>query len=98
MIRRLLAFLHDVTAAGVAWVFAFLLRFNFDVPAGFEEIMLDLLPWVIVVHAVAFWALGLYRGLWRFASLPDLKRIVIAVAIASITVPALFGMARVGVP
>ena len=43
--------------------------------------MLDLLPGVLGIYAAVFWWLGLYRGLWRYASLPDLQRIVIAVGI-----------------
>ncbi len=39
---------------------------------------------------LAFWVLGLYRGLWRYASLPDLQRILVAVAVAALAVPALF--------
>jgi FlaA1/EpsC-like NDP-sugar epimerase len=96
--RRLLAFLHDLVAASIAWIVAFWLRFNLDVPQDYQQIMLERLPWVVAIHAAAFWALGLYRGLWRFASLPDLKRILIAAGIAALAVPAILGMARIGLP
>jgi FlaA1/EpsC-like NDP-sugar epimerase len=96
MTRRALAFLHDLAAAALAWTLAFWLRFNLDVPADYETVLVDRLPWVLAVHAAAFWALGLYRGLWRFASLPDLKRILVAVGIAAMAVPAALGMARLG--
>jgi FlaA1/EpsC-like NDP-sugar epimerase len=95
-VRRLLAFGHDVAATGIAWVLAFWLRFNLDIPAEFAEVMLTRLPWVLAIYAAAFWALGLYRGLWRFASLPDLRRIMSAVGIAALATPALFALARVG--
>jgi len=95
--RSLLAFAHDVLAAGVAWIAAFWLRFNLDVPDYFAGIMWDRLPWVVVVYAVLFWILGLYRGLWRFASLPDLQRILLAVGIGALAIPALFALMRAGV-
>jgi FlaA1/EpsC-like NDP-sugar epimerase len=98
ILRRLLAFLHDVLAAALAWTFAFWLRFNLDVPPEYRELLLELLPWVIVIHAAAFWVLGLYRGLWRFASLPDLKRILVAAGLAALAVPAAFALARIGEP
>ena len=47
----------------LAWIAAFWLRFNFDMPADYEELMLDSLPWVLGIHAAVFWVLGLYRGL-----------------------------------
>jgi FlaA1/EpsC-like NDP-sugar epimerase len=98
IIRRLLAFLHDVMAAAIAWMLAFWLRFNLDVPPDYHEMMLELLPWVVVIHAVTFWALGLYRGLWRFASLPDLRRILIAAGIAALALPTALALARLGAP
>jgi len=94
--RRLLVFLHDTVAAGFAWIAAFSLRFNLDVPLDHGAVMLDRLPWVLIVHAAIFWALGLYRGLWRYASLPDLQRIVVAIGISALAVPALLNFLRLG--
>jgi len=99
LLRSSLAFAHDVVAAGVAWLAAFWLRFELQMPPPeFREVALTTLPAVLAVHAVAFWALGLYRGLWRYASLPDLQRILLAVAIAALAVPALFTLAALQTP
>ncbi len=88
--RRSLAFVHDVLAAGIAWSVAYLLRFNFDVPALYAEaLMRDLLP-VVALNAAVFYWFGLYRGVWRFASLPDLRRIVLAVGTSALAVAMLF--------
>jgi FlaA1/EpsC-like NDP-sugar epimerase len=95
-IRRFVVFVHDVGAAAVSWIAAFWLRFNFDIPDDYQAVMLVRLPLVVVVHAVVFWALGLYRGLWRYASLPDLQRILIGVAIAALTAPGLLALLRLG--
>lgn len=96
--RALLVFLHDVVAAGVAWMLAFWLRFNLDIPSSYEQLMLERLPLVIAIYGIVFWVLGLYRGLWRYASLPDLQRIVAAVGLAALAVPALLSFARLGFP
>jgi FlaA1/EpsC-like NDP-sugar epimerase len=91
VVRASLAFAHDVVAAGVAWLAAFWLRFNLEVPPPvFLHAALTALPAVIAVHAVVFWLMGLYRGLWRYASLPDLQRILVAVGLAGLAMPALF--------
>ena len=79
LIRASLAFAYDLVATALAWIAAFYLRFNFDAPADFLRTALVLLPWVVAAAAVIFWRLGLYRGLWRYASLPDLQRILLAV-------------------
>ena len=95
-IRGLLAFAHDVAVSIIAWCAAFWLRFNLDIPHDYQASMFAALPWVIAVHAAVFWLLGLYRGLWRYASLPDLQRILLAVGIAALGVPAVLTLAGLG--
>jgi FlaA1/EpsC-like NDP-sugar epimerase len=97
-LRASLAFIHDVMAAGLAWALAFWLRFNLDVPPIYSELMLARLPWVMAINAAVFLSFGLYRGLWRYASLPDLQRIVFAVAVAALAVPAVLSFFRVDYP
>jgi len=97
--RASLAFAHDVVAAGVAWLAAFWLRFELELPPPeFRRVAFATLPAVLAVHALAFWILGLYRGLWRYASLPDLQRILVAVAVAALAVPALFTLVGLETP
>ncbi len=96
--RRPAVFVHDLLAAALAWMAAFWLRFNLDIPAEYQAIMWSRLPWVLGIHAMVFSALGLYRGLWRYASLPDLKRIAMAVGIAGLAVPAALAFLRIGSP
>ncbi len=90
LVRASLAFTHDVVASGIAWLAAFWLRFNLEVPPEFAKTALHTLPWVMAVNALLFWRLGLYRGLWRYASLPDLQKIVAGVFVAALAAPALF--------
>ena len=77
--RTLAAFIHDLVAAALAWMLAFSLRFNFDVPIEFALSARYSLLWVLPMFGVLFFAFGLYRGLWRFASLSDLQHLVSAV-------------------
>jgi len=88
-IRALLGFTHDMVAGALAWLAAFWLRFNLDVPPDYMKTALATLPMVALVNALLFWRLGLYRGLWRYASLPDLQRILFAVFVAALAAPAL---------
>lgn len=78
------AFTHDAVVVIAAWVFAFLLRFNFQIPSNFVQHIWQTLPVIFVIHTVCFYSFGLYKGLWRFASLPDLKRIMRAVGFAAL--------------
>lgn len=78
------AFTHDAVVVIAAWVFAFLLRFNFQIPANFVNYIWQTLPVIFAIYAICFYSFGLYRGLWRFASLPDLKRIMRAIGFAAL--------------
>lgn len=90
--RSLIASVHDLCAATLAWIAAYALRFNFDIPAVFVETMLRNLLWIIPLQAVIFHGFGLYRGIWRFASIPDLRRIALAAGTAGLAIPALLLM------
>jgi len=94
--RALYAFLHDVIACGIAWCAAYLLRFNFEIPDAFAGGMLDALLLVVLVQAAVFWAFGLYRGMWRFAGLTDLRRIAIAVGVSAAAVSMLLFITQRG--
>jgi FlaA1/EpsC-like NDP-sugar epimerase len=97
-LRVLAAFAHDLVACALAWFAAFALRFNLDIPPGFLKVAVQSLPWVVVADGVVFWVFGLYRGIWRYASLPDLKRILFAVAVGAAVITMLLFMLRMGVP
>lgn len=71
------AFAHDLVMIPLAWIGAYWLRFNLsEIPQPFLGAVVRTLPWVIVVQGTVFWWFGLYRGVWRFASVPDLLRIL----------------------
>ncbi|KAB2841621.1 MAG: polysaccharide biosynthesis protein [Burkholderiales bacterium] len=93
--RAFLALLHDLLAAAAAWCGTYWLRFNLDIPAPFVSDMIGTLAWVLPLQGGIFLACGLYRGLWRFASLNDLRRIVLAVGLGAILVPLILVMFRV---
>ena len=96
--RRVLVFAHDVIAACFAWVLAYWLRFNLEIPEEHYDLMIARLPLVAAVHAVVFLALGLYRGLWRYASVPDMQRILMAVGLAALAMPAVMALMRIAGP
>ena len=78
-INTLIAMLHDVLAAGLVWWLAYLLRFNFDIPEVYRNDHWYTMLWVVPVQGFVFWLSGLYRGIWRYASVADLRRIFFAV-------------------
>jgi len=94
MKRSAMIFFHDLTMVVLAWLGAYWLRFNLDIPVEFTHAMWSALVVVIPVQGIVFYAFGLYRGLWRFASVSDLKRILIACGVAALASPAALVMAQ----
>jgi FlaA1/EpsC-like NDP-sugar epimerase len=84
--RNFTAFAHDILACALAWIAAFLLRFNFEVPVEFQASMWSKLLWIVPAQAAIFWRLSLYRGLWRYASITDFRRILVAAGMGATTI------------
>lgn len=77
---------HDVFMAILAWQFAWLARFNFTFPyPDWQLSFYTLLP-ALLVQCVIFWRFHLYKGVWRFASLPDLWNIFRAALLGSLCI------------
>lgn len=81
--RRFAVFCNDITMVIFAWIATFYLCFNLKPPYAF---MLLFLPFIIIIQAASFSLCGLYRGIWRFASIPDLIRILQAVLIGVLSI------------
>jgi FlaA1/EpsC-like NDP-sugar epimerase len=92
--RSLSAFFHDVGVIIIAWVLAYWLRFNFNIPSGFSSTMWSNLAWVLPLQVSLFFIFGLYQGVWRFASTPDLKRILKAVGVGGLLMAAIYLMIK----
>ncbi|CAB3759853.1 polysaccharide biosynthesis protein [Paraburkholderia solisilvae] len=80
------AFAFDLCAVAAAWLVAYAIRFNGSVPPVFWHGSVHALMWVVVTYAAVFRLFGLYRGMWVFASLPDLVRISKAVGAGALIV------------
>ena len=88
--RAVLAFVHDVTMVVISWTVAielFVLASTPPVTAGIGSLWSVLLV-AIPVQALVAAIFGMYQGLWRYASLPDVQRIVATVVAGSIAVAA----------
>lgn len=96
--RALLAFVHDVLAVVAAWVAAFSLRFNLDLPSPYDAMAVESAICVVPLYALIFLAFGLYRGIWRYASLPDLQRIILATVVGALATSVMLFALQLAVP
>lgn len=82
--RRLVVFCLDMLLVVVAFTASFLLRFDFMIPVEFVPLFKQGLLIALFVKPVVFIVSGLYRSLWRYASLQDGIEIAKVVTTSSI--------------
>src|SRR3954468_15347638 len=90
MSPRLLAYrrpfvvaLHLVVVA-VSNYLSFWLRFDGNLPQSQIDLYVQTLPWLLAVRGLIFVPTRLYRGLWRYTGIFDLRDIAVGVAASSL--------------
>lgn len=93
--RRTLAFVLHAAVAGLVLCAAFLLRFDGIVPRAVLPVLWRTLPLAMAIRMLTFGAFRLHRGLWQFASMHDLARLIqantVSTALFAAAVWLLFG-------
>ena len=79
---RMAVVLHDLLMVALAWWIAKHLRYALIPDSKAMFLPLEF-PLVLLVQGVVFAWTGLYKGLWRFASLPDLWNILRATVVGA---------------
>ena len=77
MLKNALLIANDILIAGFALLVAFFLRYNLDLPPDIRAVGVYTVVFCAVSAAV-FFLFGVHRGVWRFASVSDLRNIAVA--------------------
>ncbi|MBD8900396.1 nucleoside-diphosphate sugar epimerase/dehydratase [Rhodanobacter sp. DHG33] len=88
---RVAVMLHDLAMAALAWWLAKLLRYTLR-PQDTIQFLWFEFPVVLLAQGLIFRWTGLYKGVWRFASLPDLWNILRASVLGSAAIWLLLSM------
>lgn len=81
--KRLIVLISDMAVTALSYWSAYFLRFNFTIPDHYFAVFLNTLPVLVVMRVVCFSVFGLYSGVWRYASMNDLIRILKATVLSS---------------
>ena len=93
--RAFLAFLHDVFMAAAALVASLYLRIGGGILDYEPRLTATYVVSFTLIAASVFLLTGLYRGIWRYASLPDLFNIARAVSFTVLAfLPVMFVLTR----
>ena len=93
--RALLAFVHDVAMAALSVVISLYLRLGGEIVGYKPALTATYVACFTFIAGGVFLVTGLYRGIWRYASLPDLFNIARAVTLVNaIFLPVMFVITR----
>ncbi|MDR2991995.1 MAG: hypothetical protein LBU72_08785, partial [Burkholderiaceae bacterium] len=93
------SWLPDLPLTALAWLAAFWLRFNFDVPPDYRRQAWQTLPIALAGMALGLALLRVPRQSWRYVSLADVRRIAIGVLLGEVlTTAAIMGLRVDGFP
>lgn len=76
--------ISDIILTILSYWLSYLLRFNFTVPSIYEHVFFRSFPVLLLIRVICFHAFGLYKGVWRYASINDLLRILKAITLSTI--------------
>jgi FlaA1/EpsC-like NDP-sugar epimerase len=85
----------DLLLVLLAWWAAYWLRFNLDIPAEFEAMALQAIRWVLPCFAVTLLASGVYRHVWSYIGLPELRQLGAGVLFGGLVSAAVLLMLRI---
>ena len=94
--KEVLLFLAiDIVLVCVAWWAAFWLRFNFEIPEDFKMMALRSLLWMLPCFIVGLTIARVYRQVWRYIGLPELRQLGWGVFLAGVMAATVILMLRV---
>jgi FlaA1/EpsC-like NDP-sugar epimerase len=81
--KTFVAFAYDIFMAAAAFYMSFEVRYGeLIVKSAPGDLIFKSVLIVVVVQGFCFYVSGLYRGIWRYSSTPDLVRVIRGVSIA----------------
>ena len=92
--ESLLLLLVDMALVLLAWWAAFWLRFNLDIPPEFEALAVQTTGWVLPCYALGLLISRVYRHVWSYIGLPELRQLGAGVLLGGLILAAVLLMLR----
>ena len=84
----------DLLLVALAWAIAFWLRFNLDVPGEYTSLAVFSAPLCLLAYGTGLTAAGVYRQVWSYTGLPELRQLVVGIVLGGLLCAAVVLMLR----
>jgi len=98
VLKMMVLIVLDVVAFFMSYYFAYLLRYNFDMPQNIFWNLGIFLVLAIFIKIVVFFIAGMYRTLWKYAGLLELVQIMVVVLFANVLANIMFIVVDIRIP
>lgn len=97
-IKQFFLVLIDVILINIAYVLAYLLRFDWHLPMEYFTIYMEHAFFIIAIKVAVFNYFSLYNSIWKYASVDELVKVTTSVVAANILVVGYFLLFQVDIP
>lgn len=84
VLSKRIQILLDFSVLVAGFVFAYQLRFDFSLPEKEFQRALSQLPYVVLIQFTALFLMGVYKFIWRYIGLSEVKRFIVAALLSAV--------------
>jgi len=84
LLRRSILFTIDVILLTLAYFITYELRFEFYIPMTYVGLLKNTFMFIVLLKIFFYFIFGLYNSLWRYVSVDELFKLILATTISSI--------------
>ncbi len=85
----------DLLLVLLSWWVAFWLRFNFEIPGDYQALAWLAAPWCIAGFAAGLASARVYRQVWRYTGMPELRQLTLGIMLGALLTAATVLIQRV---
>lgn len=101
-IKVFLLVLWDAVCIHLSYIFATLIRFDFKPASHASSVVFDVLKthWIVLlsIKLLIYFLVGLYRSLWKYASIDEMVQVVIGCTVSNALCIAYFAVSFISLP
>ena len=89
-IRTISLVILDVILINISYILGLFLRFDGGIPQVYLDKYLSYALYITILQIIVFYLFGLYKTMWRYASIEEFLKVIVAVIVATVSTALVF--------